>query len=561
MNGAQSLLKSLKNHGIKTIFSYPGGSVLPIFDAMSEFPSIRRIMTRHEQASAFAAAGFSRATREIGVCLATSGPGATNLITGIADAKMDSIPMIAITGNVAKHLIGLDAFQEVDIVKCCEPITKRSFQISSASEIPRAVDEAFFLATSGRMGPVLIDIPKSVQSEEVSPEIAEKCDRGEKFFHPKTEEVFDVSEISCATEILQNSSFPLAILGHGVVLGGAEEVCRDFLEKTGIPAVWTLHGIGILNRDSPLALGMIGMHGTATANFAATKADAIFSFGSRFDDRITGVPEEFARGKKIVHFDIDQSEFGKIVPVNAKIAGNLKETLPVFLEKVEKLKISGWIKTLEEKKKKYPLDLPPHGKLTEISVIESIFSTIDEESVVAVDVGQHEMWAAQRFPGKTRKFLASGGLGSMGFALPSAIGAAMTGNETWVIVGDGGIQMNLQEFATLAQDKIPVKVCILNNGFLGMVRQWQELFFDKNYVDTPLFSPDFVKIGESCGIPSFRATNPEEMRELVKKMKSANTPIIVEFVVEREQNVFPMVPPGKNLGETLISATKKMEIN
>ncbi len=559
------LLERLVHHGVKQIFAYPGGAVLPIYDCMPAH-NIRRILVRHEQAAAFAAQGYSRATQEVGVCLATSGPGATNLVTGIADAKMDSIPMVAITGNVFGHLIGSDAFQEVDIVGVCEPIVKHSYFIEKADDIPRVLAEAFHLALSGRPGPVLIDMPKSVQIEAVAPEIEAKIKSGEQFkfdlpgYFAAPECPF--SEIDEAVEMIQKATRPVVIFGHGVILSNAEKELKEFLEKSQIPATWTLHGIGALPEDHPSALGLLGMHGLAAANFAVHHADLIIGIGTRFDDRITGVISDFEKNKKIIHFDIDPSEFDKVIKTDAKICGEIHETLPQLTKKLTTSDISKWHQQLEGKKEEWPLEKAKSDELTEVAVIEALKEVLDEDSVVVVDVGQHEMWTAQRCLTRApRKFLASGGLGTMGFSLPTAMGATFSGHETWSVSGDGGFQMNLQELATIAQDKIPVKIIILNNGFLGMVRQWQDLFFKKNYVDTPLWNPDFVKLGEAYGIPSFRAKNLEETKDLLQQMKSHDGAILAEFVVKKEENVFPMVPAGESLGNTLLTRDKKINNN
>ncbi len=567
MIGADALLKSLENQGVKQIFAYPGGAVLPIYDRMPTY-GIKRILTRHEQGAAFAAAGYSRATTEVGVCLATSGPGATNLVTGIADAYMDSVPMVAITGNVFGHLIGTDAFQEIDIIGVCEPIVKHSYFVENADDLPRIISEAFHLALSGRPGPVLIDIPKSVQIEEVDEEVWKNIELNNNFEHNlpgyDLTTILDLSDIDLATDIITEAQRPVVILGHGVCLSQAETALKQFLETTQIPTTWTLHGIGCFPYNHELALGMLGMHGTATANFAVANADCIIGIGIRFDDRITGIPAEFEKRKKIIHLDIDPAEFGKNVKIDAKLAGQINETLPKLTEslsrKIAQNRTKEWREKLQIKLKKWPLDTDKDQKLTEIGVLNKLYKIIDQEAIVTVDVGQHEMWAAQRFPGlAARKFLASGGLGTMGFSLPSAMGAAFAGYETWSVSGDGGIQMNIQEFATLVQDNIPVKIIILNNSFLGMVRQWQELFYDKNYVDTPMHNPDFQKVGEAYGIPSYKATTHEEAEMVLQKMKKHTGPVLCEFVVEKEENLFPMVPAGKHLSETLLNPTDKID--
>ncbi len=563
MIGADALLKGLENRGVKQIFAYPGGTVLPIYDRMPTY-NIRRILTRHEQGSAFAAAGFSRATKEVGVCLATSGPGSTNLVTGIADAMLDSVPMIAITGNVFGSLIGTDAFQEIDIVGVCEPIVKHSYFVEKADDIPRILNEAFHLAISGRPGPVLIDIPKSIQIEEVSQKIWEKIEKNHNFKHElpgyDLDKIMDLTDLNKTIEIIKSSERPVVIFGHGVILSEAEKDLADFLKKTKIPTTWTLHGIGAFPYDDELSLGMLGMHGTASANFAVHNADCIIGIGIRFDDRITGLPKSFESNKKLIHLDIDQSEFGKNVRIDAKLCGQIHDILPKLTEKVITSDLSKWKELLDEKKEKWPLAEAKDGKLTEIAVINEIYKLIDKDTVVAVDVGQHEMWTAQRFPGKkSRKFLASGGLGTMGFSLPSSVGASFSGFETWSISGDGGFQMNIQELGTIAQDNLPIKIIILNNSFLGMVRQWQELFYGKNYVDTPLKNPNFKAVGEAYGIPSFQVKTRDEAQKVLKKMKNHKGPILCEFIVEKEENVFPMVPAGVDLGGTLLNLTDTID--
>ncbi len=566
MTGAQALLKALENHLVTEIFAYPGGAVLPIYDAMPG-SSIRRILVRHEQAAAFAAQGYSRSTQGVGVCLATSGPGATNLVTGIADAMLDSIPMVAITGNVFKHLIGSDAFQETDIVGICEPIVKHSYFIESADDIPRVLAEAFYLAKSGRPGPVLIDIPKCEQMAEVSASIQAKLERNEGFDLQlpgyKLPPTVNETAIKTAAQLITEAKKPVVIYGHGVVLSNAEADLKAFLEKTNIANVWTLHGIGGYDNTADLSLGMLGMHGTGAANFAVHHADLVLGIGIRFDDRITGKLEAFKSNKKFIHFDIDSSEFNKNVPAVVSLHGQIHDTLPALTKALKTglaTQYQTWNTTLISKKNAWPLERGPAEKLTEITVINQLYSTLGDDDVVLVDVGQHQMWAAQRFfPKKSRKFLTSGGLGTMGFSLPTAIGATFSGHRVWSISGDGGFQMNSQELATIAQDNLPVKIIILNNSFLGMVRQWQELFYDKNYVDTPLKNPDFVKLGDAYGIPSFRATTPDEAEALIEKMKHHEGPILAEFKVEKEENVFPMVPTGDSLGNTLLDKNHQID--
>lgn len=566
MTGAQALLKSLENHGTTEIFAYPGGAVLPIYDAMSG-SSIRRILVRHEQAAAFAAQGYSRSTQGVGVCLATSGPGATNLVTGIADAMLDSIPMVAITGNVFKHLIGSDAFQETDIVGICEPIVKHSYFVESASDIPRVLAEAFHLAQTGRPGPVLIDIPKCEQIAEVNSEVEQKVQNNTPFDLelPGYKHDLEVcpNEMEEATTLIRAAKRPVVIYGHGVVLSNAETALATFLEKTNIPSCWTLHGIGAYDGQADLSLGMLGMHGTGAANFAVHNADLVLGIGIRFDDRITGKLDEFQMNKKFIHFDIDSSEFNKNITTAARLCGQIHDTLPALTQALPQNlgeQWSDWTKKMVRNKAAWPLDPAPTDRLTEITVLNQLYDTIDTDDVVVVDVGQHQMWAAQRFfPQNSRKFLTSGGLGTMGFSLPTAMGATFSGHPVWSVSGDGGFQMNSQELATIAQDNLPVKIMIFNNSFLGMVRQWQELFYDKNYVDTPLKNPDFVALGEAYGIPSFRATNAKESAELIQKMQTHDGPILVEFKLAKEENVFPMVPAGESLGDTMLGKNSKID--
>ncbi len=468
MNGADALLKSLENHDVKRIFSYPGGTVLPIFDRMPKY-NIKRILNRHEQGAAFAAAGVSRSTDKVGVCLATSGPGATNLLTGIADAFKDSIPMIAITGNVPTALINTNAFQEVDIVQMAQPITKKATLAKCADEIPELIEEAFQLAQSGKPGPVLIDIPKDVQMALVSDDVIEKLKNKKVVQYEKGDSQVDITQLSKVIEILQQSQKPVAIFGHGVKLSKAEKELAEFLEKSQIPTVWTLHGIGSFDPQHELSFGMLGMHGLGEANHAVHNADVVIGIGMRFDDRIIGTVDAFEKNKKIIHFDIDPLEFGKIIKCDARVQGDLKTTLPALINQITELETKSWLNELTEYKQAHPICENKKSQ-TEISVLNELYKIIDQEAIVTVDVGQHEMWAAQRFPGKLpKKFLASGGLGTMGFSLPTAVGAAFSGFETWSISGDGGFQMNIQELATIAQHKLPIRIMILNNSFLGMV--------------------------------------------------------------------------------------------
>ena len=569
--GADALLQALKNQEVKQMFAFPGGAILPIYDRMPKY-DIDRILVRNEQGASFGAQGISRLGDKVGVCLATSGPGATNLVTGIADAKMDNVPMVAITGNVFTHLIGSDAFQEIDIIGVCDPIVKHSFFVTEAEKIPEAIENAFTIAKEGRPGPVLVDITKTAQSDKISQETWEKLCRGESFSTRENKnEIQDISEnlltnMDKAIDLIAKSERPLIIAGNGIKIAEAKKQFKDFVEKTNIPVTWTLHGIGVINEEDCLGLGMLGMHGTCAANYATHNADLILGVGIRFDDRITGKLESFKSNKKFIHFDIDHSEFDKILKA-LPIEGCLQKTLPLINKKIEENsqenfpgKFKNWRNDLEARKEQWKLSKATSDKFTEITVIDQIFSKLSNDAIVLADVGQHEMWMAQRFPADTEKsFLASGGLGTMGFSLPTAMGACLSGRETWTFSGDGGFQMNLQELATIKQENLPLKIVILNNQFLGMVRQWQDLFYEKNYVDTPMDNPDFVALGKAFGIESYLATNEEESLLMIEKMKAATGPILVEFKVEKEENVWPMVPAGASLGETMISRGQKIE--
>lgn len=551
MIGADALLEALKTEGTTQIFGYPGGAILPLYDRLP-FHSIPHILVRHEQWAGFAAAWYARVTGEVWVCLATSGPWATNLVTAIADAKLDSIPMVAITGNVFRHLIGSDAFQEVDTVGIVEPIVKHAFFVDCADDITSTVHEAFTLARSGRPGPVLIDITKNAQADEVKNE-KWKLRTKKNLKYPNV-----INNWNQAEAALSNAKKPVVIYGHGVTLGNAHDELETFLETTGIPAVWTFLGIGGVDETKPKRYGMLGMHGTMAANYAVHNADLIIGIGIRFDDRIYGKLTEFQKDKHIIHFDIDPSEFGKNVKNYASIAGNIKETLPIFTEsfsqKEEQQKNwNNWDAQIQSVDKENPLEKNDEGKFTQISVIDILYEIKDDKDSVVVDVGQHQMWAAQRFRSRfPRTFHGSGGLGTMGFSLPTAIGATYgTNNTVWSISWDGGIQMNIQELGTIMAEKLPVKIIILNNSFLGMVRQWQELFYAHNYVDTPMKNPDFAKIAEAYGIKGITARTHKEARAALEYMKSYNGPILCNFLVENETNVFPMVPAGQSLGATM----------
>jgi acetolactate synthase-1/2/3 large subunit len=544
MTGAQILIECLKREGVEVMFGYPGGQVLPIFDKLYDAP-IRFILTRHEQGAAHAAEGYARATGKVGVCLATSGPGATNLTTGIANAYMDSIPMVAITGQVRSYLIGNDAFQEADVTGITRPITKHNYLVKETADLAKVVREAFYIASTGRPGPVLIDIPSDIQQKDVEfvwPETVEI--RGYKptlFGHP--------GQIKKATKLISQAKKPIIYAGGGVISSGANLELREFAEKIQAPVTLTLMGLGGFPGDHPLFLGMLGMHGTAYANHAIMGSDLIIAVGARFDDRVTGKLEAFAPHAKIIHIDIDPSSISKNVKVDIPIVGDVKNVLGQLLEEIKKgPDTSDWVKTVEGFKKKYPLIYKDKEKISPQYIIEQICEATKSDAIITTEVGQNQMWAAQWYKYlHPRSFISSGGLGTMGFGFPAAMGAK-TGcpdKQVFDIAGDGSIQMNIQELATCVCNKIHVKVAILNNGYLGMVRQWQELFYKRRYSYTCLHNPDFVKVAEAYGAVGIRVTKNEDVRPAIDKAIATDNVVFMDFHIEPEENVFPMVPAGE----------------
>ena len=544
MNGAQILIESLKREGVEVMFGYPGGQVLQIFDKLYD-SSIKFILVRHEQAAAHAADGYSRSTGKVGVCLATSGPGATNLTTGIATAYMDSIPMVAITGQVKSSLIGNDAFQEADVTGITRPITKHNFLVKDAKDLARIVREAFYIASTGRPGPVLIDIPSDIQAQEtdfVWPETVEiRSYKPTYFGHP--------GQIKKAVKLIQQSKKPIIYAGGGVIIANASVELRAFAEKLRAPVTMTLMGLGAFPSNDPLSLGMLGMHGTAYANHTIMAADLIIAVGARFDDRVTGKLDAFAPNAKIIHIDVDPSSISKNVKVDIPIVGDVKNVLGQLLEELKKAPdTSEWLKTVEALKKNHPLRYSGKEKISPQYIIEQISEITRSEAIITTEVGQNQMWAAQWYKHMhPRSFISSGGLGTMGFGFPAAMGAKVAYPQKTVfnIAGDGSIQMNIQELATCVCNKINVKVAILNNGYLGMVRQWQELFYKKRYSYTCLYNPDFVKVAEAYGGVGIRVTKKEEVRPAIEKAISVDNVVFIDFHVEPEENVFPMVPAGE----------------
>lgn len=554
ISGAQALLESLKKEGVEVIFGLPGGSVLPIYDALHGEKDIKHILVRHEQGAGHAADGYARATGKVGVCLATSGPGATNLVTAIANAHMDSIPMVAITGQVGTSFLGKDSFQEADITGITLPITKHSYLIKDANDIARVIKEAFHIASTGRQGPVLVDIPKDIQFQKIDFVYPDKVDipsyKPTYHGHPK--------QISAAAKEIDDSQKPMIYAGGGVISSNA---CQELLElatKIHAPVTTTLMGKGAFDETHPLSLGMLGMHGTVYANYAVTECDLLIAVGARFDDRVTGHIAHFAPKAKIVHIDIDPAEIGKNVPVDVPIVGDVKNVLKALNKHVKpKDASSPWISQVMGWKEKHPLCYKDDGTLKPQAVIEKIYEVTNGEAIIATEVGQNQMWAAQFYKyTKPRTFISSGGLGTMGYGFPAAIGAQIGCPDKIVIdiAGDGSIQMNIQELNTAVNNKLPVIIALLNNNYLGMVRQWQELLHGKRYSHTDLSNnPDFCEIADAYGAQAIKVTKFEEIGPAMKKaMDKRDGPTLIEFVVTREENVFPFVPAGQAINEMLV---------
>jgi len=550
ISGAKILIESLKKEGVKHIFGYPGGSVLPIFDVLYDAP-IKFILTRHEQGAAHAADGYARATGKAGVCLATSGPGAANLITGIATAYMDSIPMVAITGQVKTHLIGNDAFQEADVTGMTRPITKHNYLVKDVAELAQTIRNAFHLAQSGRPGPVLIDLPVDVTLAEAEFYYPKHTDhRGYKptiSGHP--------GQIKKAARMIAQSKQPIIYAGGGVIISEASAELRKLIKKTSIPVTTTLLGLGCFPEDDKLALGMLGMHGTAYANHAIMESDLIIAIGARFDDRVTGRLDAFAPHAKIIHIDIDPSAISKNVKVDIPIVGDAQNILSYLNKVIKKPELKKWHQKIAHWKKKYPLTYKKDNKVRPQYVVEQIDELTKGKAIICTEVGQNQMWAAQYFKySQPRSYISSGGLGTMGYGFPAAIGAQFGNPKATVfdIAGDGSIQMNIQELATAVVNKLPIKIAILNNGYLGMVRQWQELFYKRRYSHTRLLNPDFVKIAGAYGASGIRIDKKKDVSKAIKKALSIkDKPVVLDFIIEQEENVFPMVPAGEAINRMI----------
>lgn len=564
MNGARILLESLKREGVDLVFGYPGGTVINLYDELMNVREIRHILPRHEQGGTHAADGYARATGKVGVAIATSGPGATNTITGIATAYMDSIPMVIITGQVPTPLIGNDAFQEVDIIGITRPITKHSFLIRHAKDIPTIVRKAFYIARSGRPGPVLIDFPKDVQISQAEFKWPESIDiRGYK---PNLEG--HQKQVEKAVEMLLDARRPVMYVGGGVILANAAEELTELARTLQFPVTTTLMGLGAFPENDPLALKMLGMHGAYAANMAMTHSDLILAIGARFDDRVTGKIATFAPHAKIIHIDVDPTSIRKNVRVDLPIVGDTKDVLVKMIEclkgqadkvTAQHAAMEAWHEDISGWKAKHPISYKQSTSVIKPQyVIQKLRELSEDDAIMATDVGQHQMWVAQFFEfHQPRTLLTSGGLGTMGFGIPSAMGAqaAYPKRQVICVCGDGGVQMNMQELATMVQHRLPVKIVILNNNFLGMVRQWQELFFDKRYSQTCLELPmDFSKIAEAYGAKGLKAEKPSEVEQVIKEGFAHNGPVIMEFTIAREEKVLPMVPAGASLNEMVLNA-------
>ncbi len=560
LNGAQILCESLVKEGVEVIFGFPGGSLLPLYDVLPQYSQLRHILVRHEQGAAHAADGYARATGKVGVCLATSGPGACNLVTGIANAHLDSSPVVAITGQVARPFIGKDAFQEIDITGITVPITKHNYLVLGADAIATMVKEAFHIARSGRPGPVLLDIPRDVFIEEATFHYPEKVDL--PGYKPTVHG--HAAQIKKAAKLINESKRPVILAGRGVIISGAYGELKELAEKAQIPVITTLLGISCFPEDHILSMGMLGMHGMAYANMAVDATDLIIAIGMRFDDRATGKVSGFAPHAQVIHIDVDPAEIGKNVRVTVPIVGEVKNVLHALNKQLDAQTHVDWMQQLEEWHREHPLVVSHESeKPLPQYVVSKICEVTKGDATIVTGVGQNQMWAAQHFCyRKPNSLISSGGLGTMGFELPAAIGVKVGRPEetVWAIAGDGGFQMTIQELGTAVQDKIAVKIAILNNGYLGMVRQWQDLFYGRRYVATPLSGPDFVRVAEAYGLPGIRVTDKSQVVPAIQKAMKHQGPFLVDFVIEPEENVYPMVAPGCTLAEVLEDPRKKVEI-
>ena len=552
LKGGQIICESLLREGVEVLFGYPGGAILPLYDALWGYSQLRHVLVRHEEAAAHAADGYARVTGRPGVCLATSGPGATNLVTGIMGAKADSVPMVAITGQVARPVIGSEAFQECDICSIAAACTKMTYLVMSAQDLAPTIREAFRVAQEGRPGPVLIDVPRDVQLEEAE---FEYPSLPESILPPVSEETLE--HVQQAARLINQAERPVIIGGHGILASGATHEIKALAENTGIPVINTLLGLSGFPRNHPLSLGMLGMHGMYWSNMVVDQADLLVGLGMRFDDRVTGKASTFAPHARIIHLDIEPTQVGRNVSVEVPLVGDAKAILQALLPLVKPSPRREWMSHIEDLKQNHPsLAIPPSKNLQPQQVLKELNELIQEdtESVVVTGVGQHQMWAAQfLFFNGCNTFVSSGGLGAMGFELPAALGAQMgrPNSPVWTVAGDGGFQMTSQELATMVQERLPVKIVLINNGYLGMVRQWQELFFDNHIKDVPISGPDFVRLSEAYGIPAVRVKHQEDVMPALRQAQQHDGPFLIDFVVDYAINVYPMVPPGGSLGDTM----------
>ncbi|WP_459168598.1 biosynthetic-type acetolactate synthase large subunit [Natronospora cellulosivora (SeqCode)] len=572
MTGAKIFVESLYREKVEVIFAYPGAKVITIYDELFK-SNFNHILPHHEQGGIHAAEGYAKATGKVGVCMTTSGPGATNLITGLADAYMDSVPIVAFTGQVPRNLIGTDSFQEADIKGISTPITKHNYLVEDIKDLTRIIKEAFFIARTGRPGPVLVDIPADILNEEIEFEYPETISFSG--YHPNND--IEEEQIKSAAELINNAKKPVIYAGGGCIISGASDEVRALAKKASIPVTTTLMGIGTFNENHNLSLGMLGMHGTTEANLAITNSDLIIALGARFDDRVTGKIDKFAPNADIIHVDIDSAELEKLLAVNIAIRADVKDTLKEILPLVDNQSNESWLEEIESWKhldKKYKNNTGKTGKLVPHSIIEELYNQTNGDALITTEVGQHQMWAAKFYKySKARSFISSGGLGTMGFGFPAAIGAKIgKPNEKVIcIAGDGSFQMNIQELATIAKNDISVIIIILNNQYLGMVRQWQELFFDKRYAgtclrrhkncspdcsspgdDCPEILPNFVTIASGYGIKGKRISKIEDVKPALKEALNSNESYILDFIIEEEENVFPMVPAGGSLEDMIL---------
>ncbi len=554
LTGAEILCESLTKLGVRHIFGYPGGAILPVYDALGK-SKLHHILVRHEQGATHMADGYARASGGVGVAMATSGPGATNMVTGIATAMLDSSPVVCITGQVSSKLLGSDAFQEIDITGITMPITKHNVVVSRAEDIARTVREAFVIANSGRPGPVLVDITKDAQQAS--------CDfnweASAPKLPPKRQRInYEPADFERAVELLNNAKRPLILAGHGIMVSGAMRVFDQFVHAGNLPVAMTLLGIGCFPASDPLNLGMMGMHGEAWVNHAIQEADLLIAVGMRFDDRVTGDLRTYAKEARKIHIEIDRSEINKNVKVDAALIGDAREVLEQLLPRLEHRERGDWLGHIRELKGDSAVrdiqGLPDNGHLYAAHVINDLWKETRGEAIVVTDVGQHQMWEAQYYHhNQPRTLVTSGGLGTMGFALPAAIGAkfAKPESDVWVVVGDGGFQMTMCELATIVQEKIKINIAIINNGFLGMVRQWQEFFYDKRYVATPLVAPDFAALANAFGIRGERITSRADVTPTIRSARESAESVLIDFRVEQEDSVYPMVPAGGALHEMI----------